>query len=297
MRADHVATAASASRGGAAAGAVVSAVVAHLPAWPARLATLVAHQVRSRVRGTVVWALSLGLLGTLYTALYPSMSGQMDRYLESMPEEYLAFLGLQGGGMSTLAGFLDIEQYSIVAPLALAFLPIILGARAIAGAEESKSLDVLLSNPLPRWMVVTSAFLTMLVEVVAIVTVMAVLVWVPVKMSGQELAVSRLAAGSLNLVPLCLFFGGLALLLSAVVRRPGLALAVPGALLVASYVLNGLAAVIDRISGLQPLSIFHHYGSAIREGMPWGSAALISLLAVTFVALAALGFARRDIYT
>lgn len=297
MRANQVAAKGSVGRGGAAAGGVAPSVRAHLPAWPARLSTLVAHQLRSRVRGTIVWALSLGLLGALYVFLYPSMSGQMDQYMKSMPEEYLAFLGLEGGGMSTLAGFLDIEQYSIVAPLALAFLPIIMGARAIAGAEEIKSLDVLLSNPLPRWMVVTSAFLTMLVEVVAIVTVMAVLVWVPVKMSGQELAVSRLAAGSLNLVPLCLFFGGMALLFSAVVRRPGLAIAVPGAVLVVSYVLNGLAAAVDRISGLQPLSIFHHYGSAIRDGMPWGSAALISLLAVTFVALAALGFARRDIYT
>lgn len=297
MRADHVATTDSASRGGAAAGGVAPVVVAHLPAWPARLATLVAHQLGSRVRGTMVWALSLGLLGALYVFLYPSMSGQMDQYMKSMPEEYLAFLGLEGGGMSTLAGFLDIEQYSIVAPLALAFLPIILGARAIAGAEEAKSLDVLLSNPLPRWMVVASAFLTMLVEVVAIVTVMALLVWVPVKVSGQELAAGRLAAGSLNLVPLCLFFGGMALAFSAVVRRPGLAIAVPGAILVASYVLNGLAAAVDRIGALQPLSIFHHYGSAIRDGMPWGSAAVISLLALTFVLLAAVGFARRDIYT
>lgn len=297
MRADDVVTTGSFGRGGAVAGGVAPAVGAHLPAWPTRLATLVAHQVRSRVRGTIVWALSLGLLGTLYVFLYPSMSGQMDQYLESMPEEYLAFLGLQGGGMSTLAGFLDIEQYSIVAPLALAFLPIILGARAIAGAEESKSLDVLLSNPLPRWMVVASAFLTMLVEVVVIVSVMAAFVWVPVKLSGQELDPGRLAAGSLNLVPLCLFFGGLALLFSAVVRRPGLAIAVPGALLVASYVLNGLAAAIGRISGLQTLSIFHHYGSAIRDGMPWGSAAVISLISVAFVALASVGFGRRDIYT
>lgn len=199
--------------------------------------------------------------------------------------------------MSTLAGFLDIEQYSIVAPLALAFLPILLGARTIAGAEEARTLDALLSNPLPRWIVVAAAFLTMVVEVVVVVTVMAVFIWVPVAVSGQELALSRLVAGSLNLVPLCLFFGGLALLISSIARRPSLAIAVPGAVLVASYVLNGLAAAIDRISGLQPLSIFYHYGSALQEGMPWGSAAVIFLLAIALAVLASVGFGRRDIYT
>lgn len=279
------------------AAAAMKTVARRLPGPLNRLATVVAHQLRSRVRGTVVWSLSLGLLGSLYVALFPSMSGQIDEYMKALPPEYLAFLGLEGGGMSTLAGFLDIEQYSIVAPLALAFLPMLLGARTIAGAEEARTLDVLLSNPVPRWIVVAAAFLTMLVEVAVVVTVMAIFVWVPVVVSGQELALSRLAAGSLNLVPLCLLFGGLALLISSIARRPSLAIAVPGALLVASYVLNGLAAAIDRIGGLQPFSIFYHYGSAIQRGMPWGSAAIILLLAVAFAALASVGFGRRDIYT
>ena len=297
MRADDAMVAGPAGRGGTPTAVTIDAVSRDLPGWPARLATLVAHQLQSRVRGTTVWSVSLGLLGVLYVALFPSMSGQIDQYMKALPPEYLDFLGLQGGGMSTLAGFLDVEQYSIVAPLALAFLPILLGARTIAGAEEARTLDVLLSNPLPRWIVVASAFLTMLVEVVVIVTVMAVLVGVPAAASGQELAVGRLAAGSLNLVPFCLFFGGLALLVSSVVRRPGLAIAVPGAILVASYILNGLAAAIDRISGLQRFSIFYHYGSAIQDGMPWGSAAVIFLLAAALSGLASVGFARRDIYT
>lgn len=287
----------SASAGLGTAGGAAKSAVQDLPGWPARLAALVAHQLSGRARGTIVWSLSLGLLGVLYVALFPSMSGQIDQYMSALPPEYLAFLGLEGGGMSTLAGFLDVEQYSILAPLALAFLPILLGARTIAGAEETKTLDVLLSNPLPRWIVVAGAFLTMLVEVAVVVTVMAFFVWVPVVISGQELAVGRLAAGSLNLVPFCLFFGGLALLVSSVVRRPGLAIAAPGAILVASYVLNGLAAAIDRISGLQPFSIFYHYGSAIRDGMPWGSAAAIFLSAVALAGLASVAFARRDIYT
>lgn len=297
MRPDDTAAGVAADRSLWSAEGAMKAVTRQLPGPFNRLTTLVAHQLRSRVRGTIVWSLSLGLLGALYVALFPAMSGQIDEYMKAMPPEYLKFLGLEGGGMSTLAGFLDVEQYSIVAPLALAFLPILLGARTIAGAEEALTLDVLLSNPVPRWIVVAAAFLTMVVEVVVVVTVMAVFVWVPVVATGQELALSRLAAGSFNLVPSCLFFGGLALLISSIARRPSLAIAVPGAVLVASYVLNGLAAAIDRISGLQPLSIFYHYGSAIQEGMPWGSAAVILLLAIALAVLASVGFDRRDIYT
>ncbi|HZK48890.1 MAG TPA: ABC transporter permease subunit [Thermoleophilia bacterium] len=283
---DEAAIGGAAARGGVA-----------IPEWPVRLGALIGHQLRSRMRSTIVWSLSLGLLGTLYVALFPTMKGQLDQYMSALPEEYLAFLGLGTSSMSTLAGFLSIEMHSIIAPLALAFLPIIMGARAIAGAEETKSLDVLLSNPLPRWMIVACAFLTMVVELGIIVLALALLILVPTLMVGESLSVANLFAGSLNLIPFCLFFGGLALLFSAAFRRPGLAIAIPGAVLVASYVLDGLAAAIDAIAGLRPLSIFYHYGSAIETGMPWGSAAVITLFAVAFAGSAMALFYRRDIYT
>ena len=41
---------------------------------PDRVRTLVAHQLRSRVRSIVIWGVALGALGALYVTLFPSMS-------------------------------------------------------------------------------------------------------------------------------------------------------------------------------------------------------------------------------
>ena len=81
------------------------------------------------------------------------------------------------------------------------------------------------------------------------------------------------------------------------VRRGALAIAVPSALLVAMYVLNGVGAVSDTLKPLRPLSLFYHYGSAVEHGVPWASFLLILAGALVLMGLAVAAFERRDIYT
>src|SRR3712207_6870721 len=50
------------------------------------------------------------------------------------------------------------SDLSFLVPLALAFFPILASAGAIAGAEERGTMDVLLSNPIPRWQLVAGSF-------------------------------------------------------------------------------------------------------------------------------------------
>ncbi len=53
--------------------------------------------------------------------------------------------------MTTIEGFVASQVFSFMAPLVLAFFPILASARAIAGAEERGTTAVLLGNPMPRW--------------------------------------------------------------------------------------------------------------------------------------------------
>ena len=68
---------------------------------------------------------------------------------------------------------------------------------------------------------------------------------------------------------MCIFFGGLALLLSAVLHRRFLALAVPVALLIVMYFVDGLADSVGLFDAIRPLSAFNYYGSAIQDGLDW----------------------------
>jgi ABC-2 type transport system permease protein len=258
--------------------------------------TLVAHQLRSRVRSITIWGVALGALGALYVALYPSMSRLLEQYMQEVPDlmqQYMA--GIQG--RITVEQWLGMEFLNVLIPVALPFLVIIIGARAIAGDEERRSLDLLLSNPFPRWHVVAGALGTMGIALAGVLAITWVLTYIAVPAAGVALGPGRLAAGLAAIWPLCLFFGTLSLLASALIRRAALAIAVPGVILVAMYVIDGLAQVSKTMEPLRVLSLFYHLGRPLEGDFPWTAVLLMLAGACVLGVAAAAAFARRDIYT
>ncbi len=96
----------------------------------------------------------------------------------------------------------------------------------------------------------------------------------------------------LNLWPLCLFFGRLTLLWSAIFHRRVLAIAIPGAVLGGMYFLNALGKVVEEIEDLRRLSVFYHHGSAIEDGIDWLSFGGATLAALLLVFLTVFAFGR-----
>ena len=94
-----------------------------------------------------------------------------------------------------------------------------MGARAVAGTEERKALDLLLSNPVPRWQLVVSRYLAMAAGLAVVLLMLAVLTWLPAPVMGVDLSFWAVVQGAANLWPFGLFFGALALLCSSVLRR------------------------------------------------------------------------------
>ena len=125
---------------------------------------------------------------------------------------------------------------------------------------------------------------------------MGLLTWLTGVIMDVDLAFRSMAAASISLWSLCIFFGGLALLLSAVFHRRFLALAIPAALLILMYFVDGLASSVDFFETIQPLSAFNYYGSAIEDGLDWGNFAVLTGATAVLVSLAVLVFHRRDIY-
>jgi len=100
----------------------------------------------------------------------------------------------------------------------------------------------------------------------------------------------------LNLWPVCLFFGGLAMLCSALFRRRSLAVALPAAVLFAAYLIDTVGRASEDLEGLRPWSVFYYYGSAVEDGIDWANFSGIAAAALLFLALAVAAFQRRDIY-
>lgn len=258
--------------------------------------TLIAHQLHRRVRSIGIWGVALGGLGALYVALYPSMSSLLEQYMEQAPDLMQQYMGEIQGSI-TIEQWLGMELVNGIIPIALPFMVMVIGSRAIAGNEERKTLDLLLSNPLPRQNVVAGSVGTMALSLAGVLAITWILTYIAVPAAGVELSAGRLAAGLAALWPMCLFFGALALLASALVRRAFLAIVIPGVVLVAMYVIDGLAQASKTIEPLRVLSLFYHLGRPLEGDFPW-TAVLVTLVGVCILAGAAMAaFARRDIYT
>lgn len=262
----------------------------------ARLWTLTRQTLTEQRRNVLIWGVLMGLLGLMYVALYPSFKDTLSQYLKDFPEAYLKIFGITAG-ISGAPAFLNMELFNLFAPVALPFFTILMGARAVAGTEERKTLDLLLGNPVARWQLVVSRYLAMAAGLAVVLLLLTVLTWVAAPIMGVDLSFWAVAQGAANLWPFCLFFGALALLCSAVVRRAAAASGIVAGVLIAMYVLNAIGSVIDRVKEVRRASLFYYYGAAILDGIDWVNFIVIVLLSIGLTVLAAVVFARRDIYT
>lgn len=257
---------------------------------------LAAHQLRIRVRTIAIWGVALGGLGALYVALFPSMGGIMESYLQEAPESMQGFLGGPDGSL-TIEQWLELEFFNGIIPIALPFFLMIIGARAIAGSEERKTLDLLMSNPVPRWHLVAGTMATMALGLAGVLAITWILTYVAVPAAGVDLAPGRLAQGIITLWAFCLFFGALALLISSLVRRAALAIAVPGVILVGMYVTDTLGQLSRTMEPLRVVALQYHLGSPLGGDFPWAAFLLLLAGSIVLAAASAAAFSRRDIYT
>ena len=261
------------------------------------LFALVSHTVRLQFRSVIIWGAALGLYSVAMVASFTTIEGsvdQLNQLMEVYPKSLLDAFGLTDIGDP--ANYLHSQVFGF-APLALSFFPILALANAIAGAEERGTIDVLLGNPLPRWQLVAGNFSAVALSLLAISAVVGLLTWGMAVLVDVELSLRQVAEAVLNLWPVCLLFGALALLCSALFHRRGLAIAIPAFLLFAMYLIDTVGRASKDLEDLRPVSVFYYYGSAIENGIDWTNFGSITLVALALVLLAALVFRRRDIYT
>lgn len=261
------------------------------------LAPLTLHLARTQARSVLIWGLALGAYSAAMAASFTTFSGsadQLNQMMEAYPEGLLEAFGITDLG--DVGNFLH-SQVFILAPLALAFFPILAAAGAIAGAEERGTIDVLLGNPIRRPYLIVGSFLATALSLLGILAIVGLLTWGTAALVDVDLSVGSTAAAVLNLWPVCLFFGGIAMLCSALLHRRALAITIPAFVLFAMYLMDTLGRVSEDLEYLRPWSVFYYYGSAIEDGIDWTNFAGVTGFALLFVALATIAFQRRDIYT
>jgi ABC-2 type transport system permease protein len=221
---------------------------------------LAGRTLRDQKRGLIGWGIGIAAMSAMYVAFYPTIhksAATFDKYFASLPEGVKQIIG--SNGFTSPAGYLRSEIFSVLGPILFLVFTIGVGARAIAGEEEAGTLDLLLSTPIRRSRVLTGKAVALLVATVGLAVILWVTVTAVSPAAGLTVPASDLAAASLMLLLVGLSLGSIALAIGCATGKRALAVGIASGYAVFAFIMNGLAASVEVLKPLRPLSIFRWY--------------------------------------
>jgi ABC-2 type transport system permease protein len=164
-----------------------------------------------------------------------------------------------------------------------------------ASDEEEGRLELLLSQPLPRRRVVLARFAVAALGLAVIVALTIAGTLITARLVDLELDGWRVAGATLAAAPLALVVLAFGLALATWLARPGPAVVITTALMVAMFFVTSLAPLFDWPVELRRLSVFHYYGRPVIDGVSWSDMLLMLAVALLLGLASLAGFQRRDI--
>jgi ABC-2 type transport system permease protein len=251
------------------------------------------------LRWPTFWvAIGLGVMTGYFALLFPTYSKivDMNSLLEKMgPAAKL--LGAQIGDASSLIGFLHIELFSMILPAGIVAFAAGMASGFTAGEESRGTIDVLLSYPVSRRRLVLQKWVAVMLACVVTAAAVWIFAVAGAALSNSALPADRLAQALVMLVLFGWAFAAIALAISAGTGNRGAAIGITVALLVAMYLVDALAAIVDGLNTIRPLSLFRYYmgGDPLRNGINLPDAAILLAVAGVFLAASVILFERRDL--
>lgn len=262
---------------------------------------LLRRGLRDHRRALAAWC--VGAIGyvALVTAIFPSIHGspQFQQLAESYPEVLKSFFGIGAGGdITTGAGYLDIELFSLMLPLLVLVMAVGSGARAFAGEEDAGRLELVLAYPVRRRDACLAKGAAVAAEVFAVSAVAGLALLVLDPIAGLDLRAGRLLGAIVSLAALGLLFGWLALAVGAALGSRALAIGIPVVLGAGGYLVNGLHGLAGWLDPFRLLSPFWLVGSApLQSGVDGPGLVVVLVVALVVLGAGSLLVEHRDLET
>lgn len=258
---------------------------------------LTLHDLNVRRSALIGWGASLALTMVAFVAMFPSIAKiDYEKIASQYPEGLMKAFGVESfEQITTPGGFLNLELFGALLPLALIFLPIGMIAHAITNDEENGYLTPLLALPIARRSVMAAACASavcahLLALVAIILSALAASV-----VFGVGLPFSDISQSSLATLPLGVFAAGIAALVAGFSSRRGVPTAVAAGVLVAMYLLQVLAAFSGFFHDIRAVGVFNYYNQWINGSIDWLPYLGILAVSAGLMVCGGLLFARRDV--
>jgi ABC-2 type transport system permease protein len=247
-------------------------------------------------RGLLGWALGLVAIAALYLPLFPSFGGgsQFAAILEGLPPELVSALNYDQ--ITSGTGYAQGTVYGLLGFVLLTIAATSWGAAAIAGDEESGTLELTLAHGVSRTQVVLERSAAIAIKLVALAAWLTVVVLALNGPSELGLSLGGVLAGGAALLGVSLLTAMIGVLAGALTGRRIIAVGAAAGIAVAGYAANAIGNQSADLEWFHTLSPYHWAFGAnpLADGLSTGVGLLYALAAVALV-VAVWAFRRRDV--
>lgn len=255
--------------------------------------------LRQRRTSTIWWSVAVSAFILLNMVFYPSFKDQaaeLEKTFENLPSNAVQFLGGSTDFFSPV-GFLNSQVFFIMLPMLLGILAVGLGASLLAREEQDGTIETLLARPVSRSNVLASKAMAGVI-ILAIVTICAgIATIVSGKAVGLSVSAWTITTGYLVCFILCLCFGAISFLLTALGKARGAAIGVGALAALGGYILTSLAGTVDWLGSVAKLTPFYYYQpeALLRGAYDWSNLLYYGVIIVVCATASWYVFNHRDI--
>lgn len=250
--------------------------------------------LRDHWRGVAIAVLALFL--TMWMGLW-AYSGvdEADTYLQSMPDEMVAALGITRESGS--AGLMFSTMLSLMGPFVFAGLAISMAASSMAGEERDGTMNVLGSMPRTRSRLLTSKSLAIAGLIVAANLLTWPLYLLAAQLTGADVSTLAVGAATVHVTVICLVYGAVALAIGAFTGNRGIASGGSVGFLIVSFLVAGLAPQFAGWENLAKAFPWYYLNASkpLVDGADWAQVGVLAGVTLALAAASLWGIQRRDL--
>jgi ABC-2 type transport system permease protein len=239
--------------------------------------------------GIIIWGLGIGIYIVMIVAVLPDLRDTLSQLLSGDFGKSLGFAAALA--LTTNENLLGLGLFITI--------PIFYAAYAItqvanwASEENQGRLELVLSTPRPRWWLLAKHFAASLVSAGLVIGLGVGAFWLSSALTNLKVEAGKINGAFFGIWVVCAMIIGVGYLLQAF--GPSWAVAATIGFVIVSYLSDLLATLLKLPNWMVNLSIFHHYGQPVLNGLNWSAQLIMLGLTLLFIILATFRFWQRDL--
>jgi ABC-2 type transport system permease protein len=260
--------------------------------WRADVAERALH---TRTRLAVGCGAGLAAFALFAAWAYGAMLGGDDDsdLFDDLPAAFEGLIGASGG----TGNYVAAEMFGLLAPVLILVVAISGAAAALAGEEDARTAELLLTQPIERRSVVVTKSGVLVFHILVVAAFYLVGMALGQALFGFDLTYGGIAVSAVQLVALALAFGMFTLAVADATGSKPAAIAAGTVLAVLSNLVAGLFPLVDDLEGFAKLSPWYYFNGSnpLAGTLDVGHLAVLLAIAVVCFAFGVWVVDRRDI--